>query len=71
MRTYAKLFQCMLTAQVVIGVMVILGHPVFVCSDTYPTAFAHPPSLVPVFVHLALSQMLGLLISPCLNGWYV
>ena len=29
-----------------------------------------PPSLLPVFVHLALVLMLGLWIPPCLAGWY-
>jgi len=32
---------------------------------------AHPPALVPVFVHLALGLMLGLYIPPYLNAWYV
>jgi len=31
---------------------------------------AHPPALVPVFVHLGLGLMLGFYIPPYLNGWY-
>ncbi|MBW6493136.1 MAG: hydrogenase 4 subunit F [Burkholderiaceae bacterium] len=31
---------------------------------------AHPPALIPVFVHLGLGLMLGLYIPPYLNGWY-
>jgi hydrogenase-4 component F len=30
----------------------------------------HPPALIPVFVHLALSLMLGLYIPPYLDTWY-
>ena len=32
---------------------------------------AHPPALVPVFIHLGLALLLGLYIPPYLNGWYV
>lgn len=32
---------------------------------------AHPPALVPVFVHLGLGLMLGFYIPPYLNGWYL
>jgi hydrogenase-4 component F len=32
---------------------------------------AHPPALLPVFVHLLLALMLGLYIPPYLNTWYV
>ncbi len=42
-----------------------------VFGDTDHKPLAHPPSLVPVFVHLALALMLGLFIPPYLNGWYV
>jgi hydrogenase-4 component F len=31
---------------------------------------AHPPALIPVFVHLGLALMLGLFIPPYLNNWY-
>ncbi|MBE7418312.1 MAG: hydrogenase 4 subunit F [Ideonella sp.] len=31
---------------------------------------AHPPALVPVFVHLALCLMLGLYVPPYLDGWF-
>jgi hydrogenase-4 component F len=31
---------------------------------------AHPPALVPVFVHIGLALMLGLYIPPYLEGWY-
>ena len=42
-----------------------------VFGDTTLKPLAHPPALVPVFVHLALALMLGLYIPPYLNGWYV
>lgn len=32
---------------------------------------AHPPALVPVFIHLGLGLMLGFYIPPYLNGWYL
>jgi hydrogenase-4 component F len=31
---------------------------------------AHPPALIPVFVHLALGLMLGLYVPPYLDAWY-
>ncbi len=31
---------------------------------------AHPPALIPVFVHLALGLMLGLYIPPYLDAWF-
>jgi hydrogenase-4 component F len=31
---------------------------------------AHPPALIPVFMHLALGLMLGLYIPPYLDAWY-
>jgi len=42
-----------------------------VFGDTTLKALAHPPALIPVFVHLALALVLGLYIPPYLNGWYV
>ncbi len=42
-----------------------------VFGDTVLKPLAHPPALVPVFVHLALALVLGLYIPPYLNGWYV
>jgi hydrogenase-4 component F len=42
---------------------------VFGDSDLKP--LAHPPALVPVFVHLLLALVLGLYIPQYLNGWYV
>lgn len=42
-----------------------------VFGDTSLKPLAHPPALVPVFVHLSLGLMLGLFIPPYLNGWYV
>ncbi|HZX33551.1 MAG TPA: hydrogenase 4 subunit F [Rhodocyclaceae bacterium] len=41
-----------------------------VFGDTHLKPLAHPPSLVPVFVHLGLGLMLGLYIPPYLDGWY-
>jgi hydrogenase-4 component F len=41
-----------------------------VFGDTALKALPHPPALVPVFVHLALSLMLGLYVPPYLDGWY-
>jgi len=42
-----------------------------VFGDTTLKPLAHPPALVPVFVHMALGLVLGLSIPPYLNGWYV
>jgi hydrogenase-4 component F len=42
-----------------------------VFGDSTLKPLAHPPALVPVFVHLALALVLGLYIPPYLNGWYV
>jgi hydrogenase-4 component F len=42
-----------------------------VFGDTTLKPLAHPPALLPVFVHLALALMLGLYIPPYLNTWYV
>ena len=42
-----------------------------VFGDTNLKVLAHPPALIPVFVHLALALVLGLYIPPYLNGWYV
>ncbi|MFO1288520.1 MAG: hydrogenase 4 subunit F [Rubrivivax sp.] len=41
-----------------------------VFGDTTLKPLAHPPALVPVFVHLALSLMLGLWVPPYLDGWF-
>ena len=42
-----------------------------VFGDTTLKPLAHPPALIPVFVHLALALVLGLFIPPYLNDWYV
>ncbi len=42
-----------------------------VFGDTELKRLAHPPALVPVFLHLTLALVLGLYIPPYLNGWYV
>jgi hydrogenase-4 component F len=42
-----------------------------VFGDTTLKPLAHPPALLPVFVHLALALVLGLYIPPYLNTWYV
>ena len=42
-----------------------------VFGDTTLKPLAHPPALLPVFVHLVLALVLGLYIPPYLNGWYV
>jgi hydrogenase-4 component F len=41
-----------------------------VFGDSSLKPLAHPPALVPVFVHLALGLMLGLYIPPYLDGWF-
>jgi hydrogenase-4 component F len=41
-----------------------------VFGDTALPRLAHPPALVPVFVHLGLGLMLGLYIPPYLAAWY-
>ena len=39
-------------------------------GETSAQRMAHPPALVPVFVHLAIVLMLGLYIPPYLIDWY-
>lgn len=41
-----------------------------VFGETTLQPLAHPPALVPVFVHLALGLMLGLYIPPYLDAWF-
>jgi hydrogenase-4 component F len=41
-----------------------------VFGDTHLKALRHPPSFLPVTVHLALGLMLGLYIPPYLDQWY-
>jgi hydrogenase-4 component F len=41
-----------------------------VFGQTTMKPLAHPPALLPVFVHLALGLMLGLYIPPYLDAWY-
>ena len=41
-----------------------------VFGETSVKRLAHPPALIPVFVHLGLGLMLGLYIPPYLNAWY-
>jgi hydrogenase-4 component F len=41
-----------------------------VFGETNVKRLAHPPALVPVFVHLGLALMLGLYIPPYLDAWY-
>jgi hydrogenase-4 component F len=41
-----------------------------VFGETTVKPLAHPPALVPVFVHLGLALLLGLYIPPYLEGWY-
>jgi len=41
-----------------------------VFGDTTVQRLAHPPALLPVFVHLGIGLMLGLYIPPYLSAWY-
>jgi hydrogenase-4 component F len=41
-----------------------------VFGDTTAKSLPHPPALVPVFLHLGLTLMLGLYIPPQLADWY-
>ena len=41
-----------------------------VFGETNVKPLAHPPALIPVFVHLALGLLLGLYIPPYLDAWY-
>jgi hydrogenase-4 component F len=41
-----------------------------VFGETSVKPLAHPPALIPVFVHLGLALMLGLYIPPYLQAWY-
>ncbi|MDO8448924.1 MAG: hydrogenase 4 subunit F [Rhodoferax sp.] len=42
-----------------------------VFGETSLKPLAHPPALLPVFIHLGLGLVLGLYIPPYLNTWYV
>lgn len=39
-------------------------------GETTAKPLAHPPALLPVFIHLGLALMLGLYIPPYLNEWF-
>ena len=41
-----------------------------VFGETSLKPLAHPPALIPVFLHLGIGLMLGLYIPPYLNTWY-
>jgi len=41
-----------------------------VFGETSVRPLAHPPAIIPVFVHLGLGLLLGLYIPPYLNTWY-
>jgi len=41
-----------------------------VFGDSTMKRLAHPPALLPVFVHLGIGLMLGLYIPPYLSAWY-
>jgi hydrogenase-4 component F len=41
-----------------------------VFGETSVKPLAHPPAVIPVFVHLGLGLMLGLYIPPYLDAWY-
>ncbi len=41
-----------------------------VFGETTARRLPHPPSLLPVFIHLAIVSMLGLYVPPYLAGWY-
>jgi hydrogenase-4 component F len=41
-----------------------------VFGETTVKPLAHPPAVIPVFVHLGLGLMLGLYIPPYLDAWY-
>ncbi len=41
-----------------------------VFGETTVRPLAHPPALIPVFVHLGLALLLGLYIPPYLRDWY-
>jgi hydrogenase-4 component F len=42
-----------------------------VFGDTDAKPLAHPPAVLPVFIHLGLALMLGLYIPPYLNDWFL
>jgi len=41
-----------------------------VFGDTTARRLPHPPALIPVFLHLALVLLLGLVVPPALANWY-
>jgi hydrogenase-4 component F len=41
-----------------------------VFGETHVSRLPHPPALIPVFAHLAIVLMMGILVPPYLAGWF-
>ena len=60
----------LLVALAVAFASVFSGVQPMVFGETTLKPLAHPPALIPVFLHLGLGLMLGLYIPPYLDTWY-
>jgi hydrogenase-4 component F len=70
MRDYPWTTPLLLLALGVAFAAVLARVQPMVFGETTVKPLAHPPALVPVFVHLALALLLGLYVPPYLQDWY-
>lgn len=70
MREYPWTTPLLLLALGVAFAAVLVKVQPMVFGATTVKPLAHPPALVPVFVHLGLALLLGLYIPPYLQDWY-
>ena len=70
MHTYPWSMPFLLVALGVAFAAIFIRMQSMVFGETSGARLPHPPSLIPVFVHLALVLLLGLYIPPYLAEWY-
>jgi hydrogenase-4 component F len=70
MREYPWTTPLLLLALGVAFASVLAKVQPMVFGETNVKPLAHPPAIVPVFVHLGLALLLGLYIPPYLDSWY-
>ena len=70
MREFPWTTPFLLLALAVAFAAVLVKVQPMVFGETNVKPLAHPPAIVPVFVHLALALLLGLYIPPYLQEWY-
>ena len=70
MREHAWATPFLLLALGVAFAAVFMRVQPMVFGETSVKRLAHPPALLPVFVHLAIGLMLGMYIPPYLGAWY-